>query len=70
MKKNNAEISLFVETVRVESVLFVAQLGERAAVAMLQDQERVEEIARMLGGVDLTEQAMAHARQMISSAQA
>ncbi|MGM3389008.1 DNA repair protein RecN [Stutzerimonas stutzeri] len=40
------------------------------AVAALDGSERVEEIARMLGGVDLTEQAMAHARQMIASAQA
>lgn len=40
------------------------------AVAALEGGERVEEIARMLGGVDLTEQALAHARQMIGSAQA
>ncbi len=40
------------------------------AVATLDDSERVEEIARMLGGVDLTEQALAHASQMIGSAQA
>ncbi len=40
------------------------------AVATLQDHERIEEVARMLGGVDLTEQALAHARQMISTAQA
>lgn len=40
------------------------------AVATLQDHERVEEVARMLGGVDLTEQALAHARQMIGTAQA
>ena len=39
------------------------------AVTALEGAERVEEIARMLGGVDLTEQALAHARQMISSAQ-
>ncbi|MCQ4315020.1 DNA repair protein RecN [Stutzerimonas zhaodongensis] len=39
------------------------------AVAALEGAERVEEIARMLGGVDLTEQALAHARQMIRSAQ-
>ncbi|MFG3451138.1 DNA repair protein RecN [Stutzerimonas stutzeri] len=39
------------------------------AVAALEGSERVEEIARMLGGVDLTEQALAHARQMIGSAQ-
>lgn len=40
------------------------------AVAALRGSERVEEIARMLGGVDLTEQALAHAQQMISTAQA
>ncbi|QUE75038.1 DNA repair protein RecN [Stutzerimonas stutzeri] len=40
------------------------------AVATLDNSERVEEIARMLGGVDLTEQALAHASQMIGSAQA
>ncbi|WP_313085121.1 DNA repair protein RecN [Pseudomonas sp.] len=40
------------------------------AVAALDGAQRVEEIARMLGGVDLTEQALAHARQMIGSAQA
>ena len=40
------------------------------AVAALEGSERVEEVARMLGGVDLTEQALAHARQMIGSAQA
>ncbi|WP_217476383.1 DNA repair protein RecN [Stutzerimonas stutzeri] len=40
------------------------------AVATLDNSQRVEEIARMLGGVDLTEQALAHARQMIGSAQA
>lgn len=40
------------------------------AVAALEGGDRVEEIARMLGGVDLTEQALAHARQMIGSAQA
>lgn len=39
------------------------------AVATLDDGQRVEEIARMLGGVDLTEQALAHAQQMIGSAQ-
>lgn len=42
----------------------------RTAVAALDADGRVEEIARMLGGVDLTEQALAHARQMIGTAQA
>ena len=42
----------------------------RTAVSKLSPAERVEEIARMLGGVDLTEESLAHARQMVSSAQA
>jgi DNA repair protein RecN (Recombination protein N) len=39
------------------------------AVAQLSCEQRVEEIARMLGGVDLTDESMAHARQMVSTAQ-
>ncbi|MBP8202776.1 MAG: DNA repair protein RecN, partial [Pseudomonas sp.] len=42
----------------------------RTAVSKLTPAERVEEIARMLGGVDLTEESLAHARQMVGSAQA
>ncbi|TLX62885.1 DNA repair protein RecN [Stutzerimonas nosocomialis] len=42
----------------------------RTAVADLDGNARIEEIARMLGGVDLTEQSIAHARQMVTSAQA
>ena len=42
----------------------------RTAVVELNGDARVEEIARMLGGVDLTEQSLAHARQMVSTAQA
>ncbi|WP_418889761.1 hypothetical protein, partial [Pseudomonas marincola] len=42
----------------------------RTAVSNLSEAQRVEEIARMLGGVDLTEESLAHARQMVSSAQA
>lgn len=34
----------------------------------LNDEERVEEIARMLGGVKMTEQSQAHAREMLASA--
>jgi DNA repair protein RecN (Recombination protein N) len=30
--------------------------------------ERVDEIARMLGGIDISEQARAHARDMLSRA--
>ena len=42
----------------------------RTAVTELDQAGRVEEIARMLGGVDLTEQSLAHARQMVTSAKA
>ena len=34
----------------------------------LQDEGKVEEIARMLGGVTITEQTLAHAREMLESA--
>ncbi|RJG10531.1 DNA repair protein RecN [Pseudomonas cavernicola] len=40
----------------------------RTAVANLDGSGRIEEIARMLGGVDLTEESLAHARQMVSTA--
>ena len=53
--------------------LFVHKVREnnatRTAVSKLSAAQRVEEIARMLGGVDLTEESLAHARQMVSSAQ-
>jgi DNA repair protein RecN (Recombination protein N) len=37
----------------------------RTALKVLAGRERVEEIARMLGGVDVTEHARAHAREML-----
>jgi DNA repair protein RecN (Recombination protein N) len=37
----------------------------RTAVKTLSAGERVDEIARMLGGIDITEQARAHAREML-----
>ena len=40
------------------------------AVSQLDESGRIEEIARMLGGVDLTEESLAHARKMVTSAQA
>ncbi|WP_287030238.1 DNA repair protein RecN [Pseudomonas sp. UBA6310] len=40
----------------------------RTAVAKLDAPGRVEEIARMLGGVDLTEESLAHARKMVETA--
>jgi DNA repair protein RecN (Recombination protein N) len=38
-------------------------------IAALSTPDRVEEIARMLGGVEMTEQTRAHAREMITRAQ-
>jgi DNA repair protein RecN (Recombination protein N) len=40
----------------------------RTAVKTLGPLERVDEIARMLGGIDITEQARAHAREMLARA--
>jgi DNA repair protein RecN (Recombination protein N) len=37
----------------------------RTAVKTLGEPERIDEIARMLGGIDITEQARAHAREML-----
>ncbi|TBV07370.1 DNA repair protein RecN [Phytopseudomonas dryadis] len=53
--------------------LFVHKLrgsnATRTAVSKLEDAQRVEEIARMLGGIDLTEESLAHARKLVSNAQ-
>ncbi|HEY2145672.1 MAG TPA: hypothetical protein VGH12_06340 [Steroidobacteraceae bacterium] len=40
----------------------------RTVVKPLGATERVDEIARMLGGIDISEQARAHARDMLSRA--
>jgi DNA repair protein RecN (Recombination protein N) len=40
----------------------------RTAVKPLGSAERTDEIARMLGGIDITEQARAHARDMLARA--
>ncbi|QXH52250.1 DNA repair protein RecN [Pseudomonas fakonensis] len=40
------------------------------AVANLGKRERVEEVARMLGGIDLTKESLAHARKMVVSSKA
>lgn len=41
-----------------------------STVRRLSDEERVEEVARMLGGVTITENTLAHAREMLESAKA
>ncbi|WPP00573.1 DNA repair protein RecN [Pseudomonas sp. HR96] len=40
----------------------------RTAVSSLSKAERVEEVARMLGGIDLTKESLAHAKKMVVTA--
>jgi len=40
------------------------------AVASLGKRERIEEVARMLGGIDLTKESLAHARKMVVTSKA
>ena len=42
----------------------------RTAVSALKDDERVEELARMLGGVEITRKAREHAREMLRASDA
>jgi len=44
------------------------QRETRTTIAQLGSEERIEEIARMLGGVKITEQTLAHAREMVGLA--
>jgi DNA repair protein RecN (Recombination protein N) len=46
----------------------VAGGGTRSAVAALDDKARVEELARMLGGVEITREVRANAKQMLETA--
>ena len=41
----------------------------RTAVSKLDEAQRIEEVARMLGGIDLTDESLAHARKLVSNAQ-
>lgn len=54
--------------------LFVSKFTEQDAtysrIESLDDNGRVSEVARMLGGVDMTEQTIAHAREMFTKGQA
>jgi DNA repair protein RecN (Recombination protein N) len=52
---------LFVHKVRGED-------ATHTAVAKLSKNDRVEEVARMLGGIDLTKESLAHARKMVVTA--
>ncbi|NJN45858.1 MAG: DNA repair protein RecN [Candidatus Competibacteraceae bacterium] len=40
----------------------------RTSINILQQTERIEELARMLGGLEMTEQTLAHAREMLEQA--
>ncbi|MGV8917726.1 MAG: DNA repair protein RecN [Pseudomonas sp.] len=42
----------------------------RTAVSKLSRTERIEEVARMLGGIDLTKESLAHAKKMVVAAKA
>jgi DNA repair protein RecN (Recombination protein N) len=42
----------------------------RTTIAQLKKEQRIEEIARMLGGVKITDQTLAHAREMVNLATA
>ncbi|WP_165856006.1 DNA repair protein RecN [Marinobacter sp. JSM 1782161] len=54
--------------------LFVSKFSERDAtfsrIETLNDDGRVREVARMLGGVDMTDQTLAHAQEMFQKGQA
>jgi DNA repair protein RecN (Recombination protein N) len=54
---------LFVHKVRDSEVT-------RTAVSKLSKTERIEEVARMLGGIDLTKESLAHAKKMVVAAKA
>jgi DNA repair protein RecN (Recombination protein N) len=43
--------------------------GTQSAVSLLGQRERVEELARMLGGIDISRESRANARDMLSRAQ-
>ncbi len=40
--------------------------GTRTTLAELEPSERIEELARMLGGIDVTDSARAHARALLA----
>jgi len=54
--------------------LFVSKFTEQDAtfsrIETLDDHGRISEVARMLGGVDMTEHTIAHAREMFTKGQA
>ncbi len=49
---------------------FTSDQATYSKIETLDDSARISEVARMLGGVDMTEQTLAHAREMFSKGQA
>lgn len=47
----------------------VSNEATSSKVDLLKDQDRTQEIARLLGGIELTEQTLAHAREMLGNVQ-
>ena len=45
------------------------QKSTHTAVKLLSHEQRIEEVARMLGGIDLTNESLLHARKILDSAQ-
>ncbi len=43
----------------------INQQSTHAYINVLDNQQRVEEIARMLGGIEITSQTLAHAQEML-----
>jgi DNA repair protein RecN (Recombination protein N) len=44
-------------------------IGTANRITLLEDKQRRDELARMLGGIDITKETLAHAKQMLARAQ-
>ena len=44
-----------------------SKVGAETTLELLQGEEKVTEIARMLGGAKVTEQSLAHAREILAA---
>ena len=57
------------DKIRLKLILRGKRLGlTRTHMALLDESGRVRELARMLGGIHLSEQTLAHAREMLGAA--
>jgi DNA repair protein RecN (Recombination protein N) len=46
----------------------ISRVGDKTRIVMLEDEARLEEIARMLSGASVTEEARAAARRLVAEA--